>query len=492
MHKRGQSILREVEDRTQAMERELLSYSSHFNRRLVGVDMVKHLLPISTSDPYDLIDKLKDGLLIPALIMQNINPQKEKLNLYSETKKLNPYQILENQDIVLEVAKRTGIKLINLHPEDLIEGRKNPHLLLGILWQLVLLDLIAGTFTQVRKDSPAAAKPENALHQAHSEVAHVLNKFMKERCEAPEDAHISDTLTNGIKDGRVLRVALHYLRTKMPMNSLERVELDEQFPEVLLDLAIADARALGVDAPIDSYEIITGNEQMAFPFIMGIAELVIKSEEEAEKARVLAEIEQAAREKERAAELAKQEADTKKKEAQKMKEREEQEAIEMQRKIQEAKDKALKIGQEGKPKVWGTAVWVGLTAMVIAILGLFATYVILFTNEPQAPPEPISVAEDVHVIVGEAAGMAANTANDLMDSANDIASDLLGSAADTAGILGSSSLGLLFILSLAVVFGALMHQTRHIDWGFTELRSGKKYTKAPVHTQRKTQRKSRR
>lgn len=50
-------------------------------------------------------------------------------------KKLNVYNIHENQTLVLNSAMAIGCNIVNIGAEDLIEGK--PHLVLGLLWQVI-------------------------------------------------------------------------------------------------------------------------------------------------------------------------------------------------------------------------------------------------------------------------------------------------------------------------------------------------------------------
>ena len=50
-------------------------------------------------------------------------------------KKLDLYRKHANQTLVLNSARAIGCNIINIGPEDLIEGRA--HLVMGLLWQII-------------------------------------------------------------------------------------------------------------------------------------------------------------------------------------------------------------------------------------------------------------------------------------------------------------------------------------------------------------------
>ncbi len=49
--------------------------------------------------------------------------------------KLNVFRIQENQTLALNSASSIGCNIINIGPQDIMEGR--PHLILGLLWQVI-------------------------------------------------------------------------------------------------------------------------------------------------------------------------------------------------------------------------------------------------------------------------------------------------------------------------------------------------------------------
>merc|ERR1719407_321318 len=51
------------------------------------------------------------------------------------------HDVTQNLNLAINAAKGVGIKVINIGPNDMIEGR--PHLVLGLVWQIVKLALLA-------------------------------------------------------------------------------------------------------------------------------------------------------------------------------------------------------------------------------------------------------------------------------------------------------------------------------------------------------------
>jgi len=118
-------------------EEEVLAFSDFMNSKLGADAQLQYLLPISSPD--ELFGSVADGVLLSKMI--NVAApdtiDERVLNLGAR----NPFQVGENQNLMINAAKSIGLKVINIGSEDMIEGR--PHLVLGLLWQMVKMALMA-------------------------------------------------------------------------------------------------------------------------------------------------------------------------------------------------------------------------------------------------------------------------------------------------------------------------------------------------------------
>jgi plastin-1 len=57
------------------------------------------------------------------------------------TKNLNKFTIVENNNVVIQSCKGIGLSVVNIGPVDIFDG--TPHLLLGLLWQIIKIALSA-------------------------------------------------------------------------------------------------------------------------------------------------------------------------------------------------------------------------------------------------------------------------------------------------------------------------------------------------------------
>eukprot|EP01006_Ploeotia_vitrea_P043470 TRINITY_DN66736_c4_g3_i1.p1 TRINITY_DN66736_c4_g3~~TRINITY_DN66736_c4_g3_i1.p1 ORF type:complete len:621 (+),score=415.86 TRINITY_DN66736_c4_g3_i1:149-2011(+) len=125
-------------------QEELSAFANHLNACLANDDDVKHLVPIDPNG-LDLCDKVGDGILLAKFINLAVNDTIDvrAINrIKSNGAKLSLFQVNENQNLVISAAKSIGVKTVNLGATELIQGQKHPHLVLGLVWQLVRLQLL--------------------------------------------------------------------------------------------------------------------------------------------------------------------------------------------------------------------------------------------------------------------------------------------------------------------------------------------------------------
>jgi plastin-1 len=124
-------------------QEELSAFSNHFNNCLKEDADLKHLLPIE-SESLDLLRKVRDGLLLCKFINVAVADTIDvrALNRRKADKDLSLFQVNENQNVCISAAKSLGISVVNVGAGELIDGEKSPHLVLGLVWQLVKLQLL--------------------------------------------------------------------------------------------------------------------------------------------------------------------------------------------------------------------------------------------------------------------------------------------------------------------------------------------------------------
>jgi len=124
-------------------EEEMSAFSEHLTQSLSDDADCKHLMPIEEKG-LDLCRKVKDGILLSKFINLAVKDtiDARALNLRKAGKDLTLFQINENQTLLIAAAKAIGVQTVNLGASELIDGEKFPHLVLGLVWQLVKIHLL--------------------------------------------------------------------------------------------------------------------------------------------------------------------------------------------------------------------------------------------------------------------------------------------------------------------------------------------------------------
>jgi len=125
-------------------EDECLAFCDFINSRLGADAELSHLLPIAK--PEDLFVAVGDGMLLSKLInaaaAETIDERAINKIVRSQPRDFKyTHDVTQNLNLAINAAKGIGLTVINIGPNDMIEGR--PHLVLGLVWQIVKLALLA-------------------------------------------------------------------------------------------------------------------------------------------------------------------------------------------------------------------------------------------------------------------------------------------------------------------------------------------------------------
>lgn len=123
-------------------DEERTEFTRHINSVLSGDSEVGDRLPFDT-ETFQVFDECRDGLVLCKLINDSVPDTIDTrvLNLPKGKKQLNNFQMSENANIVINSAKAIGCVVVNVHSEDIIDGKE--HLILGLIWQIIRRGLLS-------------------------------------------------------------------------------------------------------------------------------------------------------------------------------------------------------------------------------------------------------------------------------------------------------------------------------------------------------------
>ncbi|CAO3610539.1 unnamed protein product [Cunninghamella blakesleeana] len=120
-------------------EDERTEFTHHINSVLAGDAHIGSRLPIPTNT-MQLFDECRDGLILCKLINDAV-PDTIDERVLNAGKKINQFQMVENNNIVINSAKAIGCSVVNIGSQDIMEARE--HLILGLIWQIIKKALLS-------------------------------------------------------------------------------------------------------------------------------------------------------------------------------------------------------------------------------------------------------------------------------------------------------------------------------------------------------------
>eukprot|EP01103_Thecamoeba_quadrilineata_P006170 TRINITY_DN1589_c0_g1_i1.p1 TRINITY_DN1589_c0_g1~~TRINITY_DN1589_c0_g1_i1.p1 ORF type:complete len:738 (+),score=149.03 TRINITY_DN1589_c0_g1_i1:49-2262(+) len=114
------------------------SFTEYINEQLNDDSDLQFDMPMNPESE-SLFTTVSKGLLLCKLV-EKIKPGTIKEKICTKQNP-NPYERLENHTIVLEACKTLNLIIVNIGPKDLDDGI--PHLILGVVWQLLRFELLS-------------------------------------------------------------------------------------------------------------------------------------------------------------------------------------------------------------------------------------------------------------------------------------------------------------------------------------------------------------
>ncbi|XP_077402601.1 plastin-3 isoform X2 [Vanacampus margaritifer] len=117
---------------------ERFAFAKWINSALENDPDCRHVLPMEP-DTDSLFKTVGDGILLCKMINKSVPDTIDERTI--NKKKLTPFTIQENLNLALNSASAIGCHVVNIGALDLKAGK--PHLVLGLLWQIIKIGLFA-------------------------------------------------------------------------------------------------------------------------------------------------------------------------------------------------------------------------------------------------------------------------------------------------------------------------------------------------------------
>eukprot|EP00948_MAST-09A_sp_MAST-9A-sp1_P002551 g2551.t1 len=241
-------------------EEEKAAFSEHINLTLGG-DKDLDMLPIDPSTS-DLFKATHNGLLLCKLINAAVpgTVDERALNI---KKKLNIYEIRENQNLCINAAKAIGCVLANVHAGSLIDGENHPHIVLGLVWQIVKIQILASINLKHHPELVRLLEEDEELQDLlnlppEQILLRWINFHLK---EAGSDRRVKN-FGKDLKDSEAYTILLNQIAP----STCDKKALSISDPKERAANVIRNAKAIGVPAFIQPNDIARGNKNLNLAF----------------------------------------------------------------------------------------------------------------------------------------------------------------------------------------------------------------------------------
>lgn len=247
-------------------EQESYAFANYINSSLEKDPDCKHVVPINPSNE-DLFRAVADGIVLCKLINLSVPDTIDERTI--NKKKLTAFTTQENLNLALNSASAIGCQVVNIGAQDLKEGK--PHLVLGLLWQIIKIGLFADI--ELSRNEAIAA----LLEEGES-----LEELMK---LSPEELllrwanfHLKKagmSVSNFSGDIKDSKAYFHLLEQIAPDGSKEdvpkiEIEMSGVFEKDLTRRAacmLTQADRLGCRQFVTATDVVSGNAKLNLAFV---------------------------------------------------------------------------------------------------------------------------------------------------------------------------------------------------------------------------------
>lgn len=245
-------------------DEERTEFTRHINSVLAGDPHIGDRLPFDT-ETFQIFDECRDGLVLSKLINDSVDDTIDTrvLNLPSAKKKtLNNFQMSENANIVINSAKAIGCVVVNVHSEDIIDGKE--HLILGLIWQIIRRGLLSKVDIKYHPELYRLLEDDETLEQflrlAPEKI--LLRWFNYHLKNAGSQRRVAN-FSGDISDGENYTVLLNQLQPEhCDLSPLQTPDLLQRAEQVL-----QNADKIGVRKYLTPTSLVAGNPKLNLAFV---------------------------------------------------------------------------------------------------------------------------------------------------------------------------------------------------------------------------------
>ncbi|KAM8732925.1 plastin-2-like [Acanthopagrus schlegelii] len=262
----GTSEISSVGTQHSISEQERFAFANYINSSLEEDPDCQAVLPINPSNE-DLFKAVANGIVLCKLINLSVPDTIDERTI--NKKKLTPFTIQENLNLALNSASAIGCQVVNIGAQDLKEGK--PHLVLGLLWQIIKIGLFADI--ELSRNEAIAALLEEG--ESLEELMKLSPEELLLRWANFHLKKVGMSISNFSGDIKDSKAYFHLLEQIAPDGSKEdapRVEVDMTglYENDLMKRAecmLVQADRLGCRQFVTATDVVSGNAKLNMAFV---------------------------------------------------------------------------------------------------------------------------------------------------------------------------------------------------------------------------------
>ncbi|GMM44425.1 fimbrin [Pichia kluyveri] len=244
-------------------DEERIEFTRHINSVLVGDQLVGNRLPFDL-DNFQLFDECTDGLVLSALINDSVPDTIDTrvLNTSKNGKPLNNFKLLENANVVLNSAKAIGCVVVNVHSEDIIDGKE--HLILGLIWQIIRRGLLSKIDIKLHPELYRLLEDDETLEQfLRLPPEKILLRWFNYHLKAANWNRRVNNFSQDVADGENYTILLNQLAPDL----CSRAPLQETNLLDRAELVLKNADKLQCRKYLTPKSLVAGNPKLNLAFV---------------------------------------------------------------------------------------------------------------------------------------------------------------------------------------------------------------------------------
>uniref|UniRef100_A0A8B9MB72 Plastin-3 n=1 Tax=Accipiter nisus TaxID=211598 RepID=A0A8B9MB72_9AVES len=251
-------------------EEEKYAFVNWINKALENDPDCRHVIPMNPNTD-DLFKAVGDGIVLCKMINLSVPDTIDERAI--NKKKLTPFIIQENLNLALNSASAIGCHVVNIGAEDLREGK--PHLVLGLLWQIIKIGLFADI--ELSRNEALAAllrDGENLEDLMKLSPEELLLRWANFHLENA-GWHKINNFSSDIKDSRAYFHLLNQIAPKgqkegEPLIDINMSGFNEKDDLRRAEYMLQQADRLGCRQFVTPADVVSGNPKLNLAFVANL------------------------------------------------------------------------------------------------------------------------------------------------------------------------------------------------------------------------------